>query len=81
MQFLELMKHKVVGSQKTLVSSIEETPVIPAIEVESIPNKQKFKSFVRDTIHLVYARKTEAKLKVMSSFITSSSVMFPIGAL
>ena len=59
MKNLQLVQQNLLAS-KTLVSSIEETPVISAIEVEFIPNKQKLESFFSDAMHLAATTKGKA---------------------
>lgn len=59
MKNLQLVQQNLLAS-KTLVSSIEETPVISAIEVEFIPNKQKLESFFSDAMHLASTTRGKA---------------------
>jgi len=56
-----------MGTSKTLVSTMKETPAISAMELEFVASKQRFESFVSDSVHLL----TTMREKVLSGNLRS----------
>lgn len=63
-----------MGTSKTLVSTMKETPVISAMELEFVASKQRLESFFSDSVHLLTTMRGKAPSGNLRSAGTKSEI-------